>query len=328
MLPPPDMRSKIRIVKSQPTAIGSPSGNFHSSGCGPFAGAYDRAMERPVAYLRRRESAGFTLIELLVVVAILGILASLLLPSLARAKSKGRQTFCLNNLRQINLATALYADDFDDSLPYNLGASEIKRMLARGQNYNWASSVLNWEPDPDNTNEVLNTKAALGSYVGGSARVFRCPSDRALSEVQRKAGWSQRSRSLSLNAMVGDAGEFLGEEGNKNNPNYHQFRKNREFISASETFLFIEEHPDSINDGYFLNRAAKYEWNDLPASWHDGSANLSFGDGHAENHRWLDESTIKPSRTDGANLPFPINAGERQDFYWLMKRTSNYEHYE
>lgn len=274
----------------------------------------------------RSARQGFTLIELLVVVAILAILASLLLPTLARAKSHGQQTFCLNNLRQIALATMLYADDFDDSLPYNLGASEIKQRLAEGLNYNWAGSVLNWELDPDNTNSTLNTHAALGTYLSHNARVFRCPPDKALSEIQRGAGWSERSRSYSMNAMAGDAGEFLAGNGNVNNPHYHQFRKNREFISASDIFIFIEEHPDSINDGYFLNRAAKYEWNDLPASWHNGSANLTFGDGHAENHRWLNASTRKPSRPDGANLPFGIAASERHDFYWLMKRTSNAEY--
>jgi prepilin-type processing-associated H-X9-DG protein len=263
------------------------------------------------------------LIELLTVVAIIGLLASMLLPTLARAKAQGQQAFCLNNLKQMGLAMALYADDFDDSLPYNLGASEIKRMLAAGRNYNWASSVLNWELDADNTNTVLNTRASLGEYLGGSARVFRCPSDNALSQIQRGAGWSERSRSISMNAMVGDAGEFLAGDENKNNPHYHQYRKNREFISASEIFTFVEEHPDSINDGYFLNRAARYEWNDLPASWHKGSANFVFGDGHAENHRWMNASTRKPNRPDGANLPFGLGPEERQDFYWLMKRTSS-----
>jgi prepilin-type processing-associated H-X9-DG protein len=264
---------------------------------------------------------------LLVVIAIVAILASLLLPAMARARSKGQQIQCLGNARQLNIGLFLYAQDHEDLLPYNLGSEEIKLIVTKGQKHNWANSVLSWELDPDNTNTLLNTEAALGSYVGRSARVFRCPADDAVSAIQRAAGWSERSRTHSMNAMVGDAGMFLSDRGNTNNPSYHQFRKLAEFTSASEIFVFIEEHPDSINDGYFLNRAGSYEWNDLPASFHNGAANLSYGDGHAEAHRWRDTSTRKPPKPDAAKLPFPIGPQERNDYYWLLKRTSTAENY-
>src|SRR5688500_17860510 len=106
--------------------------------------------------LRAASASAFTLIELLVVIAVIGILASLLLPALARGKNQAQQVLCLNNHRQLNLAATLYAQDNDDRLPYNLGAPEIKANLALGIQNNWASSLLDWELNPENTNLLLN----------------------------------------------------------------------------------------------------------------------------------------------------------------------------
>src|SRR5262245_4264569 len=93
---------------------------------------------------------GFTVLELLLVVAVIGLLASLLLPTLSKCKQAGTGASCLNNARQLTLGWILYADDNSDRLALNLGASEIKQTLARRQPVNWANSVLNWELDPDN----------------------------------------------------------------------------------------------------------------------------------------------------------------------------------
>ncbi|MBI4658891.1 MAG: DUF1559 domain-containing protein [Verrucomicrobia bacterium] len=270
----------------------------------------------------RAGGRGFTLVELFVVIAIIGLLAGLILPALAKAKHKARSTLCLNNHRQLGLALQLYADDHRDSLPYNYGSDGIRQTIATERYLNWVNNVMSWELDPENTNTALVSAGGLGPYCARLAGLFKCPSDGVLSEIQKKAGWKSRVRSVSLNAMMGYAGAFMSGSINTNNPRYRQFFKLSEVRPPSEIFTFLDEHPDSINDGYFLNRIDQLEWIDLPASYHEGAATLSFADGHIERHRWLFARTKPPARPDAAMLPLPIPESERADFDWLAARTT------
>ena len=255
-------------------------------------------------------------------VAIIGLLAALTLPNLSRAKAKGQGTYCGNNLRQLVVALTLYAGDFNDALPYNMGSDGTRRTVAAGAYLNWANNVMTWELDPGNTNVWLMANTGLGSYVGGAASVFHCPADTVVSVVQRQAGWSGRVRSVSMNAMLGNAGEFMTEGVNTNNPTYRQFTRLADVPAPDQIFAFVEEHPDSINDGYFLNRFYHYEWLDLPASYHNGGANFAFVDGHVETRGWRLGSTKPASAPDAAQLPIPLNSSERSDLYWVLSRTS------
>jgi prepilin-type N-terminal cleavage/methylation domain-containing protein/prepilin-type processing-associated H-X9-DG protein len=271
---------------------------------------------------RRRRQTGFTLVELLVVIAILGVLAGLLLPALASAKAKGQAISCVNREKQLALACLMYAGDFEDHLPYNLGSAEIKALAAQNRYRNWTSPVMSWELDADNTNSVLLTEGGIGPYTARTPKIYRCPSDEALSDIQAQAGWAARVRSFSMNAMVGDAGWYSRGGANSNNPDYRQFFTQAQIPQPSEIFVFIEEHPDSINDGYFLNHLDRPRWLDLPASYHRGVVNLTFVDGHSESHKWHFPRTQPPARPDAAHLPFDVPLAERGDFDWLMQRTS------
>jgi prepilin-type processing-associated H-X9-DG protein len=94
-----------------------------------------------------------------------------------------------------------------------------------------------------------------------------------------------------------------------------------EVANPSGIFVFIDEHCDTINDGFFVNRLEDYAWGNLPGSYHNGAANLSFVDGHVETHRWQVGDTIQPARKDvvrGNKIP----ANPKTDFDWLKDRTS------
>jgi prepilin-type N-terminal cleavage/methylation domain-containing protein/prepilin-type processing-associated H-X9-DG protein len=277
---------------------------------------------RPKASGRReaREMA-FTLIELLVVIALIAILAAMLLPAISNAKARTQGMACLNNNRQLAAAWLLYADDHSDRLPYNLGGPS-RESVAQRTNLNWVNNILNWELDPDNTNTATITEASLAPYASRAVAIYRCPSDHVLSSVQRQAGWSGRVRSYSMNMMVGDAGELSQKGFNLNNPEYVQFFKLSSIPKPANIFVFLDEHPDSINDGYFLNKAYYREWLDLPASYHNGAATFSFADGHSLMRRWQHAKTRKPALPDAAGLPLYIPASESADFNWVLEHMS------
>ena len=262
---------------------------------------------------------GFTLIELLVVIAIIAILSAILLPALSKARARAEGIACLSNPRQMILAWQLYANDHDSLLPYNLGmnASSFRTNL------NWVNNVMTWDADAgsDNTNIATITDASLGPYISRAASLYHCPSDRVLSSLQSAAGWDHRIRSYSMNAMVGDAGELTQNGFNQNNPYYLQFFRLTDIPQPTEIFVFLDEHPDSINDGYFLVKDDP-EWIDLPASFHNGGGCFSFADGHTVVHRWSQASTIRPPSPYASGLPISLRANDLTDHNWVLRHSS------
>ena len=251
------------------------------------------------------EARAFTLIELLVVIAIIGLLASLLLPALSRARMSAQATACGNNIKQLALAWLIYGDDNNGLLVNNSSTADT-----RTYRQSWVNNIQDWATSVENTNPAFLLSGRLAPYVNNDLAVYKCPADLSLAQN------GPRLRSISMNSLVGDP--LINP--NRFNPTWTQFLKFTQFPGPANFYVFIEEHPDTINDGYFMNRWDTVKWGNLPASWHNSAANISWADGHVERHRWLPDTVrppVKGAVGSGGFVPSPAT-----DYVWLRDRTS------
>lgn len=290
----------------------------------------EKAADRRVA----RARAGFTLIELLVVIAIIAILAAMLLPSLSKAKAKAQGVQCLSNTKQLMLAWRMYAEDNVDKVANNFGVAATQQTIQSRTFVNWVNNVMSWDASDTygNFNPDYVRNGVLALYLGKNLGVYKCPADIYLSAAQRGRGYSARARSLSMNAFFGPYDETRGgvwaSGKNIHVQEFRQWLKLSTVARPAQFFVTIDEHPDSINDGYFLNNPSSVgsNWGDTPASYHGGAAGISFADGHSEIKKWRGPATKAPVKAvvgSDPSAPFGNDPGNRADYQWLvMERTA------
>jgi len=296
---------------------------------------------------RPQQRGAFTLIELLVVIAIIAILAAMLLPALAKAKAKAQQIYCLNNSKQLQLSFHMYSEDAGGLFPPNEDSSGAP------PGHVWVYGDAGTGGGQEFNSDVLKdpSTSALSTYVAKNVKVFKCPADKrsGLYQPSGTPGGTDLSkmntrvdaaRSISMSQAVGTVcpaffsggghsgsgttfvagnGPWLdNNHSHQRQKPYQTFGKATDFGARgpAQIWVFVDEDPDSLNDGGFAVGMITAEWIDWPATYHNMGGGFSFADGHAEVHRWKDGST----KVIGGNVA--RRAAGQTDWNWIRDRTS------
>ncbi|HEV2208557.1 MAG TPA: prepilin-type N-terminal cleavage/methylation domain-containing protein [Verrucomicrobiae bacterium] len=259
----------------------------------------------------------FTLIELLVVIAIIAILAAMLLPALSKSKQKAQGTACLNNLKQLTLAAAVYAADFNDAIIPNIPQSTA----------GWVAGDVSGVAGANGVTNLANIRAAVLFPYNTSVGIYHCPADGVPAIV---AGLSvgARVRSYSLSCMMGNNGAAAASFIHPDYAEYTKFSQIRT-PGTSDALFFVDEADDpvpaqcSVDDGYFAQHedatgtTPRIQWGNWCASRHGNGGDFSFADGHASFHKWVEGKThvLTGFNQGGA----PGTAPEDLDLLWVRQ---------
>jgi prepilin-type processing-associated H-X9-DG protein len=189
----------------------------------------------------------------------------------------------------------------------------------------WITGFMDWSTGQQNTNTaylISDTFSLLGSLIGKKTDIFACPAANFVGPAQRPLGWDRRARSVAMNASLGEGNKF-GAPGNPFGwTSWYVATKLTDLRSPgpSDVWVFIDEHPDSIDDGilYSANYAVT-SLIEVPGCQHAGACGVAFADGHAEVHKWMGKFANKPIiYVQGGDNPLSL---DDPDMLWLAQRT-------
>ena len=249
----------------------------------------------------RAKRSAFTLIELLVVIAIIAILAAMLLPALAKAKSKAQRTTCLGNNRQLALALHMYVNDNQDFLPWpdwgNDAAAPDGWLYQSLLPPNYSLPVYNLNPANFEAARSKAIQSGVYYQYAPNLAVFRCPLD---PPGDAKSSWGSRANQLSSYTM-NPAGAFAPPAGNNGMYGYETAKLTR--IWSMESWLMWE--PDLKAGGGVWNDGSNYAVSEELGTAHVIGALIQRLDGGTKWVKFNDyyrETTNPPAGTPGKGL--------------------------
>lgn len=283
-------------------------------------------MNRRALPKARRYSPGFTRIEALTLSLAIAMLACLQLPLRGDARRVSRASVCLNGIRQLQLGWTLYAADHEGRI---VSTGEGASTPPSGPDWS-AGRWLDFGPDPKNYDPThFPGRSPLLAYAGPDPLTYRCPSDPArvrgrLPNMAQPAP-IPRTRSRSVNGWVGGPGWVASAPWN-----YATSVDQLTDPGPANTFTFVDEREDSMNDGALLidmtgfpglhRSTANPSQNriiDYPAYWHRGGAGIAFADGHVGVQKWRDARTT-PRPRPGSLLALNVASPNNVDVTWLQ----------
>ena len=270
------------------------------------------------------KKSGFTLIELLVVIAIIALLLAILMPSLKIAKKLAQAVVCSAHTKQLSLAWRVYAEDNSDKICYGnvlLGSTPAEQWVQRMAQPGDPGYVSGTEALE---REIIGIQqGALFTYTE-SEKVYHCPADpaykkfRGMSTLPSETKRSPfRGFTIAGGMNAGPSpGSTVGYKGEK------IIKKIGQIVNAGEKYVFLEEAEEGKgghNWGSWIldSNLAVDSWHDPISVWHGDSSVMGFADGHAETHKWRNDST--KDLANGIIGPGQI-VDPDDDLEWMQRR--------